>query len=674
MLKKGDITLDNTTTPTLCRVCLRSCGILVHQTKEGIRITGNPKHPVSKGFICFRGANYHKIWGSPQRVKTPLFKTGGKWLPISYEEATNILVTQLEKSRQKYGSESIAFLKGEALKHQENSEYMKHLTYALGSPNFLSIGSMCHRALVMGHNLTYGGVPELDFQKTKTAVLWGRNIAASSIQMFQNMKKALEKGMKLLVIDPSITKTAKVADIHLRITPGSDGYLALAFTKSAIEEHGLAPDANCENGWDDFRDYIHSLSYNELLEKTGIKESTFNEACALIFGNLPCWNQAGVGLELQPNGVQTVRAIACLQSLVDPGTFPTQMKYKFNPLPNRHAYPAMPKPIGYRQTPLFCRGGDEGQAMFLPKAILDNDPYPIRTMFIAGANPALTFPASTKQRDALGKLDFLAVCDLFMTDTAREADLVLPAADFLNNLEIHDYGRVGKPYLGLVRPIAHKGWGWPLWKWLFEMANGLGLNEFFPWDDNEETLKYRLSNGEITFSDLEQSPVSVVQYSPDISHTEQPNSKKTVNYYSEKVAEAIGTGSLLKSSFELPFYPDQTYPFWLSTGDRVEPYQNSQFRQSEAYLNKISKPLVDIHPVAADSLQIKDGERVELVTRHGEVMVEARLTDEVRQDCLRMMHGWEQANVNEVTGLEYLDPISSFPWCRALPAKIVKKC
>lgn len=664
--------MDNKITATICRVCLRSCGILVHQLKDEIHITGNPDHPVSKGFICFRGAHYYKIWASPQRIKTPLLKRGSKWLPISYDEAVNILVREVQKSRQQYGAESVALLKGEALKHQEISAYMKHLTHALGSPNFLSIGSMCHRALVMGQSLTYGGVPALDFQKTKTAVLWGRNIAVSSIQMFQAMKKALAKGMKLIVIDPSTTETARVADILLRITPGSDGFLALAFLKSAAKEYGLAPDANCERGWEGLRSYLEGLAFSELLEKTGLKEREFFEASELIGSNLPCWHQAGVGLELQPNGVQTIRAIACLQSLVDPGNFPTQVAYKFKPLPNKTEYPPMAKAIGYQQTPLFFAEGGEGQAMFLAKAILGSEPYPVRTMFVAGANPLLTFPASSIQRRAFGKLDFLAVCDLCMTETAKVADLVLPATDFLNNLEIHDYGRVGRPYLGLVRPIENKGGGWPVWKWLFELAHGLDLGAFFPWADNKEALKSRLSGGEIDFTVLEQSPVSTVQYTPDKSSSEQQNATGKINYYSPEVAEVTGAGALLKSSFELPFYPDKTYPFWLSTGDRVEPYQNSQFRGVEVYCSRIPRPFVDIHPKAADSLQIKDGESVLLATRSGEVQVEVRLTEEVRQDCLRMLHGWEQANVNEVTGLEHLDPISGFPWCRALPAKIEK--
>jgi anaerobic selenocysteine-containing dehydrogenase len=121
-----------------------------------------------------------------------------------------------------------------------------------------------------------------------------------------------------------------------------------------------------------------------------------------------------------------------------------------------------------------------------------------------------------------------------------------------------------------------------------------------------------------------------------------------------------------------PFTTDEAFPLWLSSGDRVPVFQHSQLRVSEVYLKGESEPFLDIHPEAAEMLAIRDGDRVKVTTRYGELTVRARLTKEVRRDCLRMLHGWEEANVNKLTGLEYLDPLSGFPWCRALPARVVK--
>ncbi|MBI9091877.1 MAG: molybdopterin-dependent oxidoreductase [Desulfobacterium sp.] len=664
--------MEHNTTASICRICLRSCGILITRTKSGIKIRGNPDHPLSKGFICFRGAHYHEIWGSDQRLRQPLLKKGDKWQQISYADAVGILVQKLAHAQKEYGAQSIAFLKGEALKHQEISGYMKHLTHAIGSPNYLSIGSMCQRALAMGNQLTLGGIPKLDHNRAKVAILWGRNLAVSSVHMFTELKKSLKKGMKLIVIDPSRTKTAMAADIHLRITPGSDGFLALAFLKSAMETHGLYPDASGETGWKELRDHIHGLSHGDLLKRTGITQSEFSQAAAMMFNNRPCWNQAGLGLELQPNGVQTIRAVACLQSLVDPGQFPSPTAFAMNPLPNQESYPERGNPIGHGENPLFVNQGGEGQAMHLARAIMESEPYSIRTMVIAGSNPLLTFPGAATQKQAFAALDFLAVCDMFMTPTAKQADLILPGADFLDSMEIHDYGRVGKPYLGLVRPLKDKGPGWPVWKWMFKLAQGLDLGSFFPWKTNEQALEYRLANTPVQLEDLKNNRASVVPYAPDDRHKIGSDISPKVHYYSEAAAMAADAGALTAKSFELPFHTDSSFPFWLSTGDRVVPYQHSQFRVSTSYLKKEPEPIVEIHPQAAETLGIKTNDPVLVTTRFGKVRVAARVTDTVRFDCLRMTHGWEQANVNELTGLDHLDPLSGFPWCRALPANLLR--
>lgn len=656
------------TTPTLCRICLRSCGILVRPTSDGIHIKGNPEHPISKGFICFRGANYHKIWGSEQRIKEPLLRKGNQWQPISYENALGILVEKIDHCRKVYGIQSVAFLKGESVKHQEISGYLKHLAHALGTPNYFSIGSMCQRANFMGHDLTYGGIPRLDYGHHRTAVLWGRNMAVASVAAFRQLREAVGNGMKLVVIDPNCTQMARIADHHLRITPGTDGLLALAFIKKAVEDYGFAPDEQRQIGWERLKAHVIGLHWDILLGKTGINKDEFAQASRLIFENVPACNLTGLGLELMPNGVQSIRAVACLQSLVDPGRFPAAMAMSMPPLPNQEAYPEKPDSVGFRKAPLFTARGGEGQAMYLHRAVLHSDPYPVKSLLVVGANPALTFPASSTQVEMYKHLDFLAVCDLFMTATARQADLILPAADFLNNMEVHDYGRIGKPYLGLIRPISLKAPGWPVWKWVFKLAHGLGLRKFFPWENNKAALERRLDSTQVELETLLASSASVAPYVPAV---EDYTSRK-IHYFSTAAESAAKMGLTTADTLQLPFTTDTVFPLWLSSGDRVEAYQHSQFRVSDAYLQREPEPYVDIHPATAQVQAIRSGDTVRLTTRHGEILVKARLTDEVREDCLRMLHGWEEANVNELTGLEHLDPLSGFPWCRAIPAGITK--
>ena len=656
--------------PTLCRICGENCGILVADDGNELRITGNPIHPVSSGFICFRGMNFGEVHYAQDRLRYPLLRKRAGWVKISYEKALEVLASNLLTCKEKYGAESIVFYEGESLKHQEITQYLSHLAFGFGTPNFISVGSLCQFSVELGHGLTHGEIPLPDFQRMKTAIVWGANPAASSFRLFRALNQAVRDGENLVVIDPSRTETAKIADLHLPVTPGSDGLLALAFIKCAIERAQMKPQGPVAEGWDELKELVHGISYRSLLERTGIPENDFDEASALIFENLPGWILTGLGLELNPCGVQSIRAIASLQSLLDRQHAPSSLTYKLKPLPGKHLYPDRRDPIGAKESSLYIHGNQEGQGMYLGKAILDHDPYPVKAMLVAGGNPILTFPDSKTQRKALQKLDFLAVFDLFMTPTAQLANLVFPAADFLENLELHDYGQGGIPYLGLMKPVTVATKGWPAWKLIFELARRLGLGELFPWQDNRQALTYKLSENGIDLGDLENSPSATVSY----KNGDSSNSWYGRIHYRSRVIEKTGNpGMPILNSLSLPYRTDERFPFWLSTGDRVLFYQHSQFRNCSTYKARMEEALLDINPDAARGLQINDGDFVALSTRYGKICVRVNLNDDVRKDCLRMTHGWEEANVNELTGLEHFDPLSGFPWLRALPARVEKK-
>jgi anaerobic selenocysteine-containing dehydrogenase len=498
--------------PALCRICKEGGGLLVSRDSEKLTITGNPDHPVSKGFICFRGAQFGNVHDSPERLSSPLRKVKSGWRTMSYEDAIDLLAEKLRRSKQESGAQSICFYKGESLKHQESTAYLRHLCNGLGSANYQSVGSICHFAMALGHGLTYGGIPTPDYSRIQSAVSWGCNPANSLQRTFRRLKEAKMEGLRLIVIDPSRTSTAELADLHLAITPGTDGYLALAFLKQLTKQDGLPPEAATFAGWEQMSRELDGLSLDSLLRPTGIDMNSFLAAVDLLTANRPSWIQTGLGLELQPHGVQTIRAIACLQAVLDPHFRLPVPWGKLQPLPGSDSYPESISPLGSVEFPLFTGKKGEGQAMRLPRAILEGDPYPIRTMLIAGANPMLTFPNPALFGKALDRLDFLAVFDLFMTETAKRADLVLPAATHLEYHELHDYVVVGQPYLGLVQPVEDSGRGWPLWKLVFELAKRLDLGPLFPWQDNRQALSERMSGSGIEYGELAESPTLTARY------------------------------------------------------------------------------------------------------------------------------------------------------------------
>ena len=660
--------------PTICRICKGNCGLLVTRNGRRVEISGNSKHPISKGFICFRAKNFGEVHSSPERLRRPLLRKGSGWVELSFEDALDVLASNLLESKKQYGPQSVVFYKGEPLKHQEIVQYMRHLAYGFGTPNFISCSSLCHESIAMGHGLTYGGIPGPDFESMKVALIWGGNPLVSNACMSGAFKKAVSNGTKLVVVDPSRTQTAELAHLHLPITPGTDGFLALAFLKYAAENGLTALDPPILNGHKALESLVRGLSYEELLESTGIGEARFFEASSLVFENLPGWIQTGLALELQPNGVQTIRAIASLQSILDPGNRPSPLSAGVTPLPGMDRYPVMADPIGRRETPIYTDRLKEGQGMYLSRAILADDPYPVRAMLIAGGNPLLTFPDSHLHARAFGKLDFLAVFDLFMTPTAQAAHLVLPAADFLENLELHDYGVTARPYLGLVQPVVSDEAGLPTWKLIFELARRLGLEELFPWTDNGEAVSYRLSESGVTLDELVSSPSATATYQPSKpAGNGWSTSDGSVHYHSKTLERAGHSGLPIPEALRLPLSTDERFPFWLSTGDRVSCFQHSQFREHPTYKAAMPEPFLDIHPEAAMRLGIRNGDTVALSTRNGEIEVRTNLAPDVRPDCLRLTHGWVDANANALTNSDTFDPISGFPWMRALPAKVEKK-
>lgn len=660
--------------PTICRICKENCGLLVSDDGESMRITGNHDHPITRGFLCFKGGNFGDVHYSEDRLRQPLLREGSDWKPISFEQALDVAASRFSRLKEEYGPESLVFYKGESLKHQEITEYMRHLSYGFGSPNYISVGSLCHFAMVMGHSLTYGGIPVPAWDSMGLAMLWGTNPAAASPRGYAVLKKFVQDGKKLVVIDPARTQTSKLANLHLRVTPGSDGFLALAFVKFWIEETGASPKSDEAHGWDSLTEMVHSLDYDDLLRRTGIESGVFRETAQLIFNAGPGWSATGLGLELHPAGVQSIRAVACLQSLLDPNNKPASLSAGLKPLPCSGRYPAMANPVGFKEAPLMTTMKREGQGMFLSRAIQQHDPYPIKGMFITGGNPLSTFPESRIHTQALGSLDFLVVSDLFMTATAKVADLVIPASDHLDNMELHDYGQTGSPYLGLVRPSTGNPIGWPTWRILFGLAERLGLGELFPWKDNREALAHRLSSTSITLEALEASPGSVLLYEPKLGKAvawNTPDGK--VHYWSDRMSSLGYPGLPSPDALELPYRTDGEFPLWLSTGDRVLTYQHSQFRQIPSYRERDPEPFVDVHPTTAEKLNVESGSLVCVSTNYGQVELKTRVTDAVRSDCIRMPHGWDNANVNEVTGLKHFDPVSGFPWLRAVPARLEKK-
>ena len=183
-------------TPSICRICKGNCGILIREDARVTHVRGNPDHPVSKGFICFRGRNYGEVHRAQDRLTQPLLRRGSKWTPLSYDDALGETASALQRCKVKHGPQSVAFLKGESLKHQEIADYLRHLAYGFGTPNYASVGSTCNRSMTLAYSLTTGGMIRPDLDRVRTIVVWGANPAVSGVFGFSRVRDAVSRGTK----------------------------------------------------------------------------------------------------------------------------------------------------------------------------------------------------------------------------------------------------------------------------------------------------------------------------------------------------------------------------------------------------------------------------------------------------------------------------------------------
>ena len=653
--------------PSLCRVCKEYCGILAGHDGTRTIIKGNPEHPISKGFLCPRGVHYGEVHDSPERLEQPLLRRKSGFTPIAMEDALDILAQRLQQVAKEHGPRSLSFYKGEALKHQEVTAFMKHFAYALGSPNYYSVSCICHYAMNLAHSLTYGGIPAPDFGALRSLLIWGANPAVSTPRSFLALKAAHQAGAPLVVVDPTLSKTAREADLHLAVKPGRDGMLALAFLKRAAEA-GIEPPAGRSVGWEQMRAMLDGLDTGDLLAACGVGREQFSRAAELVLQNRPTHVIAGLGLELQPHGVQTIRSVACLHALLNPGLAPSRGWGKLPPLPGAENYPQRSIPVGADRAPIYINRVEEAQGMYLPDAVLKGKPYPVKALFAAGGDPMMTYPEPDLQAKVLDSLEFLAVFDLFLTPTARRADLVIPAADILNWTELHDYGGMGFERLGLIQPALGSGKGVTIFEVILGLAGRMGLNGFFPWGSYRDSLKERLAQGGVDLADLEASPSSTLAY----PEPQGPGGEVVFNFHSAEVEETGPAGLPTPEELAPPADTSGDYPFLLCTGDRLSCYQHGQFRNIPSLRRLAPEPSVMVHPKAADSLGLFEGEMVRLATEGGEITLRLELSPAMRPDCLGMTHGWEKANANLLSSATRLDPISGFPWLRCLPARLTR--
>jgi len=688
----------------ICGMCQGGCQVNV--TVEDGKITKvQPDKSSPKGRLCVRGALTPEILYSSDRLTYPLIRGGekgeGKFRRASWDEAFEYAVDLLKKTMEQYGVQSLASYLGRGVLGTPVGRILLNikadsLMKRLGSPNVFSASSICNIAsstvtpamtLGMGTRLMIQDVPNSDY-----IFAWGKNSTTDDgPQMaLKSIKAAKEKGAKLIVIDPRESGIGELADLWIPIIPGSDGALALAMLKLIIDNERYDKEFVQEYtiGFDEFKEYLDSLTLEQLSTWCGVSIEKIQEITDIFCSTEKISLISYTGLEYQFSAIQNNRAIFTLWAItgkldVEGGIYLNAKAVSTLQLRN---LPTENKPVGIDEFPLFYKFSGEGQFCRFPKAVLDDEPYPMRALILAGGSPVLTFPNSSKWREVYKKLECLIVLDRYMTEDARFADVVFPASTLFETYK-PVMGADGK--IALIEPvIAPVGECRDDALILAGIAKKLGVGEDYPETDEEfrnwlcETLPPYA--GDFVGGNNNQPRVYKKYKTGNLRADGQPGFPTPSGKF-----EICST--ILKENGFTPYpeYKDirsipelnrPEFPFTMTTGARST-HRMGVFGANIPGVAKVEPyPLMDISAKDAEELGIADDEWAKVTTPFGEGTFKAHVCG-MAHSCIHIPHGggsvympdaWRYGNVNELTSLEYNEPIIGFVAMKSVPCRVEK--
>jgi anaerobic selenocysteine-containing dehydrogenase len=652
-----------------------------------VKIEGQKDHPLNKGYLCPKGRTAIEHLYHPDRLKYPLKKINGGWERVSWDQALSEIVGKLGELSNKYDPSVNAFFCGSI--GVENIE-MVSLTHrfmaALKTSNYFSVESICYRMRIRARQITFGKYP-VEGLNSNLYLLWGHNPDASDFPLSLAMEENIKKGARVIVIDPRKIPIADRAEMYIPIRPGTDGALALALINVVIEEN-LYDAAFVEKwtfGFDKFVPHIkkYTPEWAEAITKVPAKDIRIlarrfaTTKGASIYHGTCTQDQSA-------NGSQTDRAMAILQVLTGninvPGGWVISPRLKLANI----TLPFQGKPIGADEYPLFYKLWNRTSPYGVMNMVPESIPEKLKSFFVVGGNPLVTMPDTNALTEAFKKLDLLVVYDQFMTETARLAHYVLPAA---NQFEFwglaYNYNVCHCiPYLMLRKPVVPRYFECKSIREVYtDLALKCGFGEQFPWKTGEELVAHELGPSSLNMEILTERPggeyYSDMKYGLKEGDFATPTGK--IEIYSQAFADA-GFDPL--PTYLEPFKSPQgklwdelgkKYPLILSTGTRDLYYNGSMLHNINTLNVESPYPFAELGLVTGKKYGIKNDDDIVVETDRGFVKMKARVSDRIMEGVVLVPHGWpEEGNCNRLTDCQCREPIMGYPQWKGLLCNIRK--
>jgi anaerobic selenocysteine-containing dehydrogenase len=689
-------------TKSFCRMCHGGCGVLVYAKAGKVaKIAGDPECPINHGTLCSKGLASAKLAYHPDRLTYPVRRVGakgsGQWERLSWDEALDAIAERILFYRDQFGAESVVLGYGTG---RDNESVIYRFANLLGTPNVLTAGHFCYGPRISTSIITCGTNPVVDYEnQPKCIMVWGNNLVIGNSDEYkgESLSVAVDKGAKLIVVDPRLTRLAARADVWLQLRPGTDGALALGMLHVIIQEALYDKDfvENYVYGWEPFVNRVKEYSLERVEEITWVPKEKIREAARLYATTKPAAIQWGVAIEQQVNCADNDRLLMCLMGITGnidvPGGQALFQSPRIRNVGHFGAHRMLPD--SQREKRL---GGERFRlganfAIINPKcvwdAIVEERPYPVKMLFLISSNPLVTRANAREVYRALQKVPFMAVSDFFLTPTAELADIVLPAATWLEMDYIGDFWK-RHGYILPRRKVIQVGECRSDHEMLNDLAHRVGQGEHW-WDNFEQALDWILEPIGITWQEFKKMDY----IRGDLIHEKYrergfSTPSRKFELYSTFL-ERLGYDPLPQHR-EPPESPYSTptlfkeFPYILITGRRLPGFFHSENRQIPWMRELHRDPVVEIHPDTAKKEGIKEGDWVYIESPRGRVRQRAKFFSGMDPRVVSAEHGWwfpekkdpdhgwEDSNINILTDNSFsnCDPAMGATHVRTLLCKI----
>ncbi|MFF5896081.1 molybdopterin oxidoreductase family protein [Streptomyces argenteolus] len=673
-------------TSTHCPYCALQCGMKLRPVTDGavVEVVERTDFPVNRGALCGKGRTAPAVLAAGVRLTGPLVRDeGGELVPAGWDEALERIADGLRGTRAEHGADAVGVFGGGGLTNEKAYALGKFARVVLGTSQIDYNGRFCMSSAAAAHQRAFGldrglPFPLEDIPRTGCVILVGSNLAETMPPALRYLTELRENGGRLIVIDPRRTRTAEQADLHLAPRPGTDLALALGMLHLVVADGRVDEDfvRTRTSGWDEARAGAMA-HWPELVERlTGVPVPQLREAVELFCGAESGMVLTARGPEQQAKGTDTVGAwinfclatgragrplsgYGCLTGQGN-GQGGREHGQKADQLPG---YRKLTDPAARRHV-AGVWGVDPdtlpgpGRSAY---ELLDALGRDVRSLLVMGSNPVVSAPHAGHVEERLKSLDFLAVADVVLSETAALADVVLPVTQWAEetgtttNLE----GRVLLRQRAVTPPEGVRS----DLEVLNALAALLGHGKGFPAGPEEvfDELRRASAGGAADYAGITYARITaedgVFWPCPGEDHPGTPR------LFLERFATDDGRARFVPVTHRpAAEETDTEYPVVLTTGRVVSQYQSGAQTRRVAELNAAAPgPFVELHPRLAERIGVAEGDTVAVTSRRGRAVAPARITSAIRQDTVFMPFHWPgEGRANSLTN-PALDPVSRMP-------------